>query len=170
MSKSKIKIVIMIVSMFLFVVTIGLIISMSKIDKHTEDTTTLCMATVSDVDIIDTGKRIFAEINIKEYDTSLQISTNISENIEINDIKDLKNGQTIVFRIENIKVAQMNEVEFINIVSLGTDTKEIFSLDEYNKYIHKSAYPTRIVGIVMAVLFLFISLFCYLKIKRNASV
>lgn len=163
MNKSKVKIVIMIVSMFLFAATVGLIISMSKIDKQTENTTTFYTATVSDIDITDTGEKIFAEIHTKEYSTSLQISTNISKNIKMDDIRDLKNGQTIFFRIENIKVEQMNKAEFINITSLRTDAKDIFSLEEYNKYIHDSAYPTRIASIVMALLFLFISLFCYLS-------
>lgn len=170
MNKSKVKIVIMIVSMFLFAATVGLIISMSKIDKQTENTTTFYTATVSDIDITDTGEKIFAEIHTKEYNTSLQISTNISKNIKMDDIRDLKNGQTIFFRIENIKVEQVNKAEFINITSLRTDTKDIFSLEEYNKYIHDSAYPTRIASIVMALLFLFISLFCYLSIKRNTSI
>lgn len=169
MNKSKIMLVIMIVSMLLFVVTIGLIISMSKIDKQNEDTTSLFTATVSGIDISDIGEKISAKIHIKEYKTSLQISTNISKYIEMDDVRDLKNGQTIFFRIENIKVEQMNIVEFINIVSLKTNTKDIFSLDEYNKYIYNSAHPTRIASIIIALLFLFTSLFCFLKIKRNMN-
>lgn len=167
MKKSKIIIVIMIVSLLLFVATIGLIISMSEIDKQTEDTTTFYTATVISVDVTNTGENIFAEIHTKEYNTSLHISTNISKNIRMDDVRNLRNGQTIFFGIENIKIGQMNKAEFVNITSLKTDTKDIFSLEEYNKCIHNSAYPTRIASIVMASLFLSISLFCYLKIKRK---
>ncbi len=169
MKKSKIKIAIMIISLLLFVATIGLIISMSKIDKQTEDTTTLYTATVTDVNITNTQKNVFIEINTKEYNTSLHISTNISENIDIEDVKKLKKGQTIFFRIENTQVHQINEVEFVNITSLKTDTKDILSLEEYNKCIYNAARPARIASIVMASLFLFISLFCYLKIIRQSN-
>lgn len=167
MKKSKISIVIMVVSLLFFVLTIGLMISMSKIDKQTEDTTTFYTATVVSVDITNTEENIFAEIHTKEYTTSLHISTNISKNIKMNDVRKLKNGQTIFFGIENIKARQMNKVEFVNITSLKTDAKDIFSLEDYNECIHNSAYPARIVSIVMASLFLSISLFCYLRIKRK---
>lgn len=167
MKKSKIKIVIMSVSLLFFVATIGLIISMSKIDKQTENTTTFYTATVIGVDVTNTGENIFAEIHTKEYNTSLHISANISKNIRMDDVRNLRNGQTIFFGIENIKVRQMNKVEFVNITSLKTETKDILSLEEYNKCIHNSVYPARIASIVMALLFLSISLFCYLKIKRN---
>lgn len=169
MKKPKIKIIIMIVSLLFLVATIGLIIFMSKINKQTEDTTTCYTATVNGVDVTDTGESIFAEIYTKEYDTSLYISTNISKNIRMDDVRDLRNGQTIYFRIENIKVEQMNKVEFIDITSLKTDTKNIFSLKDYNEYMHNFVYPAKIAGIIVALLFLFISLFCYLKIKRNTS-
>lgn len=142
---------------------------MSEIDKLNENNTTLFTATVNRVDVIDSGDGIFAKIYVNEYDTCLQISTNICKYIEIDDICKLKNGQTIFFRIENIKVEQMNIVEFINVVSLKTNTKDIFSLDEYNKYIYNSAQPTRIASIIIALLFLFTSLFCFLKIKRNMN-
>lgn len=158
----------MVVFLLLFVATVGLIISMSKIDKQTDATTTLYTATVTGVDITDMGDKASAEIHTREYRTSLYISTNIAKSIKMEDIRSLKDGQTISFRIENIKVRQMNEVEFVNIVSLRTDTKEILSLDDYNKFIYNSAYPARVASVVMALLFLTASLFCWLKIKRKA--
>lgn len=169
MIRIKKNVIIMWVSFFCFVVTLGLIISISKIDKQTNETTTIYKATINDVFITDTGNNLFVEICTKEYDTSLKISTNISKNIKIDDITDLKEGQTIFFQIENIKVKQMNKVEFINITSLKTDTKEIFSLEEYNMYINNSAYPTRIVGIVMALLFLFVSIYCWNKHRTQGE-
>lgn len=170
MKKPKIKIVIMIVSLLFFVVTIGLLISMSKIDKQTESTTTFYTATVISVAVTDMGENIFAEIHTKEYKTSLYISENISKNIRMDDVRNLRNGQTIFFGIENTKVQQMNEVEFVNITSLKTDTEDILSLEEYNKCIHNSVVPARIAGVIMASFFLFISLLNYLKFKRNRNI
>lgn len=166
MKKSKIISIIMIVSMLFFIATIGLTISMSKIDKQTENTTKFYTATVNSVDIVDTGGSVFAEIHTKEYDNSWHISTNISKNIKMDDVRNLRNGQTIYFRIENKKVEQINEVEFINITSLKTDTKNIFSLEDYNEYIRNSAYPAKTASIIVALLFLFIPIFCYFKTRK----
>lgn len=159
----------MIVFILFFVVTIGLIISMSKIDEQTEGTTTVYTATIRDVDITDTGKRVFAEIHTNEYTTALQISTNICQNIEIDKLRELGKEEQIFFAIENSKMEQMNQVEFINIISLETSAKGIFSIEEYNTYLHNSAHPARIISIVMALLFLFMSLRCCLKIKEIKS-
>lgn len=167
MKKLRSNIVIMFVSLQFLVVTIGLIVSMSKIDKQTEDTTSLYTATVIGVDVTNTGENIFAEIHTKEYNTSLYISTNICKNIRMDDVTNLREGQTIYFRIENIKVPQMNKVEFVNITSLKTDMKDILSLEEYNKYIYNSAYSARIVSISMVLFFLSVAIFCCLKIKSN---
>lgn len=169
MKKAKINIVIMIISLLFFIGTVGLIISMHQIDKQTEDTTTLYTATVSGVDITDTGENIFAKIHIKEYNTSLHIDTTISKNISMDDVRNLENGQTIFFRIENIKVQQMDKVDFLNITSLKTDKNNIFTLEEYNAFISDSAYPARIAGIITAILFFSISVFCYLKINKTGD-
>ncbi len=167
MNKLNIKIVILVISILFFIGMIGLMIFMSQIDKQTEDTTTYYAATVTEIWINRIENSIYAEIHTKEYDSALQISTNITKNINMNDVKDLKNGQKIFFRIENIKSDQMNKVDFINIVSLKTETKDIFSLEDYNRYISNSAYPARIASVAVVLLFLFISLFCFFSIKRK---
>ena len=163
------KIVIMLMSLLFFIAMIGVIIFMSRIDKQTEDTTALYTATVMGVDINNIGENVFAEIHTKEYSTSLYISTNIGQNIDIDDVRNLKNGQTIFFRIENVKVQQMNKVEFVNITALKTDTNDIFSLEDYNNCIYNSAYPARVASVIMASLFLSFSLLFYLKINKNKN-
>jgi len=162
MNKSKTKII-MIVSTLVFVVTLGLVVSLHGIDKQTEDTTTLYTATVSGVAVVETEKTMHIEICTKEYNTFLLVSTNISPNINLEDIKELKNGQTISFRIENRKVGQMDKVNFINIVSLKTDTKSIFSLEDYNEFVYDFAYPVRLAGISIVVLSLVTLVFCLFK-------
>ena len=169
MKKSKIKTVTMIMSLLLFVVAIGLNISMGNIDKQTEDTTTFYTATVISVDVTDAGENSFADIQTKEYNTALHISTNISKNMGMDEVRNLSNGQKIWFGIENTKAQQMNKVEFVTITALKTDTKEILSLEQYNQYIHDSAHPARIASVVMACFFLVISVFCYWNIKKNGS-
>ena len=163
------KIIIAIISLWLFVGTIAVVISMHGIDKQTENTTTSYTATVSGVEITNTGEGKFAEIDVKEYRNHLAITTNISKHINIDDVQNLKNGQIIYFQIENVKVQHLNNSAFVDITSLKTDEKVIFSLDEYNQYMRISAYPARIAGIVFSLLFLSISVFCFYKIKRNRT-
>ena len=170
MNKLNIKIVILVISILFFIGAIGLMVFMSQIDKQTEDTTTHYTATVTETWINSIGNSIYAEIHTKEYTNALQISTNISKNINMNDVKDLKSGQKIFFRIENIKSDQMNQVDFINIVSLKTETKDIFSLEDYNRYICNAVYPARIASVALVLLFLFISLFFFFSIKRKKNI
>lgn len=167
MYKSKSRIVLMFVFLSLFVVTVGLILSMRNIDNQNENTTILHTATVDYIDVTNTGDSVYLEIYTKEYRTSLMISTNISWRINIEDVKNLKEGQTIFFRVEKTKANQINEVSFINITSLETETNCIFSLKDYNQIMHASAYPTRMFGSVMALIFLSISIFFYYKIKKT---
>lgn len=169
MKKNKTKIIVMFVSTILFIATIGLIISINKIDKQTENTTTSYIATVIDVDITDTGNGVFAEIYTNEYNTTLYISTNICKNIRMDDVKNLEKGETIFFRIENMKVKQMGNVRFVNIISLKTETENIFTLNQYNKSTSNSVFHTRIAGVAMSLFFFFIALFNYLSVRKNKT-
>lgn len=163
MNMFKRKIVVSTISIFFFMVMLGLMISLNTIDKYTEDTTTLYTATIDIVEITDTGRNIYCKIHVSEYDTSLQISTNISKNIEIDKLKGLEKGQIIFFRIDTDKTEQMNNVAFVDIVSLRTDDIELFSLDEYNSYIYDEAKPARILGFMLMLVSLIIFIMCILR-------
>lgn len=163
--KSKI---IMAVAFLLFDVTIVLTILLSGIDKKTWFTTTLYTATVTDVDITDTGKNISAEIHTKEYHAGLYISKRVAKGI-IDDVKNLENGQTIYFRIENSKVQQIDEAESVDIVSLETNKKAILSLEKYNECIYNLVHPAKIAVTAMSVLFIAIATICYQHIKKSAK-
>lgn len=138
---------------------VGILISIRDVDQQTEETTTLYSGTISYVDIRQTGERMFVEIYTKEHHTSLLIHSNVSENINMSEVCDLKSGQTIYFRIENIKVKQFGNVDFIDIISLNTDAKSYFSLDEYNKFIHNSVNSARIACVIISLLSLVV-LYC----------
>lgn len=167
MNKAKRNIVFMILFLFLFLVIIGLLIVSDVIDKQTDDTTTLYTATVSRVDVTDTGNAVSVDIYTREYNTSLYLTPTVCEYIKTEDLRDLNAEETIFFRIENMKVKQMNEVGFLDIVSLKTDKKEIFTLEQYNQYMRDTACPTRITGFLFAFVFLGMSLHCYWKSRGS---
>ena len=169
MNSRRVKIVIMIVSLLFFVILTGVLVSMYEIDKQTEDTTTLYIATIKNIHIAGTMENTYAEIFTNEYDSALRVSTNIASKIDIDSVKELNKGQMIFFRIENFKVEQMDQVEFLDIVSLSTNVKEIYNLDEYNEHIHNAAHPARVTGVVMAVVSLIVALFCCLAIRKTGK-
>lgn len=169
MKKTKFTVIILIFSILFLIGTVGIIGFMMQIDKQTENTTTCYSATVSNVQVTNTEKHLYVEIQLNEYNSNLQISTNISKNINIEDINGLKKGQKIFFRIENIKVDQINHVEFVDIVSLKTENKDIFTLDDYNKYMKQSAYPAKIAGIIVSLAFLSIAVCCVFSLKKKVG-
>ena len=161
------QIIIMIVSFILFLGLIGLLVYIHDSYQQTEETTTLYTATVTGVEIVDNGEYTSACIYTKEYENYLLITSNIIQNIKMDDVKNLENGQTIYFGIENENAPQMNKVEFLHITSLKTDTKVIFSLADYNQYGLESFLPGRILIIIVAVLFLANAISCFLRIKKR---
>lgn len=170
MSKSTINVIIMFLSLLFFCGTIGLIITMCEIGMLTEEKTTELIATVIDTELTNTGTDVFAEIYTKEYDTSLLISNNICNYMETDKLSDLKTGDTIFFRIENANLEQINVVDFINIVSLRSDRKNIFSLKEYNEIMSISAQPAQVVSVIVAIFFLVVFLSFFFKfITKNRA-
>ena len=169
MKKRKLIVFSLILFLIFFFGIIGLLISMNSIDKQTEKNTTEFMATVTNVETTDTGKNIYVEIYTEEYGDILHISTSVSKKIDMDDINNLQKGQTIIFRIENNMLDQFEKIGFGNIVSLKTSEKEIFSLISYNKYIHDSAFPARIAGIVLISIFLLTSAHCVLLLYKTGD-
>lgn len=163
MKNSKIDVAVMLFSLLFFLGSIGIIFFMNKADKFTEEKIIEQRATLKDIEISNSNK-VFAEIYTREYENSFLISTIVCGKINLNDLRSLKKGDTLFVGIkkENEKLA--NQVEFIDIVSLRTESQSIFSLDDYNKYMNESARPTRIASVVLASIFLYI--FSYFLFKR----
>ncbi len=153
MKRLNIKLVMLVISIIFSIGSIELIIMMCQSYKQTEDTTKSYSATVKSVSIKGTGEDVSAEIYTEEYDTALYILSHISRNINMNEVRALKSGQRIVFSIQNIKADQMNEVSFIDLTSLKTESKDIFSLEDYNSYIKSTAFFPIIAGVAVAVFF-----------------
>lgn len=168
MRKIKKTVITLVFSIIFFIGTIGILIWMIPVDKQTENITVFYSGTVSKIQVTHTGEDTYVQISTAEYDTSLYLLPIICKNINVDDVSCLQKGQKIFFRIENFKAYQMNEeVEFINIVSLSTEEKDIFTLDDYNNYIRKSANSARIAAIAVVVLLLLVTVFCAFSIRHK---
>ena len=157
----------LVISIIFFVGFLVIFLAVISDYKQSNETTTLYTATVSRVDIADTGTQLFVNIYTNEFDNYFSISSNITKNISIDSIEEIKNGQKIYFRIKNTIVKDIDKVIFLPINSLSTETKNIFSLEDYNKYLQKESYPARIVCIIMAIIFLGIAILSYIKIRAR---
>ena len=166
--KTIIKKVVIIISLSVALMYIGLLIYTIRIDRLTEDTTSLYTGTVERVEVAGRKNNIHANIYLEDYKTSLFISSPVAKYIGIEDLRnELTKGQEITFQIASQNSHYMNEVSFLDIVALKTDVKTIYSLNQYNEAIHEAAHPMRVAGIVMVLLLSFVSIFCLISIPKG---
>lgn len=167
MKNHRLQSIVLAVSTLLFLGSIGLHISIDFADNHTKENTTRFSATVDSIQVTNTRNKVYAEIHTKEFCTTLQISTNITKHISVDDVQRLLPGQSVFFSVQNTKVDHINEVEFIEIVSLETEAKTIFSLQDYNQIIAKAVYPAKVATVVLASVFLLLSLFSFISVTKK---
>jgi hypothetical protein len=167
MKNRKVLIVIIAMSLICFIGISGNLIIMTDFDKNTDENTVMFSATVSEITINDTGEQINAEIMTNEYSTALWISGTVCENINIDDIRDINKNQAIRFRMAESKANQIDYADFLDIISLETESKVLFSLEDSNEFFYKTALPARIVSIVADVAILAIVVFCIVSLRRN---
>ena len=157
--------------MFFSIFTVALFIFINIENNHTYKTITSHTATVRQVQIDDIGDEISAKIYTNEYVSCFIIDAYVLENIDIADIKELKNGETINFSIDNRNAKHPDSLSMWILTSLSTNSKEIYSLNDYNKYEHKAMLGPKIICIVMSLVYLILSLILFKKsTKKNAEV
>ena len=153
-------------SLIIFFGTLVNVIIMN-IDPSKSNTTEFT-ATVKSVKIVGEGARDYCVIYSKEYGNKI-ITDNVREISDISDFTGLKEGQLVFFRVENIWLDQsgkIKEMDFIPIVSIRTAEKEIVSLSDYNEYRDNMRLPPTLAAIVVALIFLFISIRCISRLKE----
>lgn len=156
----------------LFVISLGMmgnIFLIKNVNKQTEETTKEIKATIECINKSFQGDDICFEISVKEFDTKLYISPDVCTKINIDDIYSLQEKQEIFFRIENIWWEEFEESSFVEIVSLKTSEKNIFSLKDYNESISKDTNVAQIMGLIVAVIFFLIAICNLIRYKKRVS-
>lgn len=151
----------MILSIFFWICTIGmtgLFVLLNNANKLTTQNTSEFVATVERSVITNIGEDLSIEIFTEEYNIPLYVSTNISNKIDVSRIESMTNSDTIIFRVENHLYEQIEAMDFLNIVSLKMSDNDIFSLDDYNMFMHESTKPARIASAILTCLFLILSI------------
>ena len=157
---------IMIVSLCIFVVFALFLMVAIRLHTQTEETTTSYTATVNEIRFNGTGNGINIEIYTEEFNNYLLISEDISKFLDMNDIKELKKGQTVYLTIENYEAEIIEDALFVSINSLKTDAQEIFSLQDYNEYMFKNALPAEIMCTVSALISLIVFIYSFCKYRK----
>lgn len=159
----------LILCLILFFGMIGLLLIINGIDKQNEENTIELTAVVESTQVTNPNNHVHAEI-LLEGNKKLLIQNSIGEKINVDYIKNLQNGEIVFFRIEK-QMEEHYEAGMVNIVSLRTERDEIFSLNDYNTFIHETAFQARIACIIAAIIFLILALLliwrlrCYKKKK-----
>jgi len=166
--KTTIKVLALILSIVVIFAMMAVLIFYNKADKLTESNTTLCSATVVgwQTTRVNNGDIIKIVLQTEEYEAYFVITEYIAKNINTDFVEDLTE-QSISFRIQNNMTDRVDQGKSIDMVSLESETEEIFSLEDYNKYIHDSLNPLRIACVVIAVLFLAVAVFCAVSMRNT---
>ncbi len=166
MNKNK-RSILVIVSLIMLMGMFGNIFITYGVDKQTEITTTEYIATISDVEIIDTVRYPYIKIYTNEYANSWVIPSLIVENVKITE--KMKKGNQIAVRVENKNVQFINQTNFVEIVSLYQNNEVIFSLEDYNKFKGIGMVGARLGMICCGVICVCIIISYYSTLKKSKS-
>ena len=169
MRSYKRKSVLLAVSVLILIMFIVVTVHFKQNGRQSDETTTAFSATVKNVVMTETETKIYPKIYVNESETCLLINS-ISEEIDLNIVRNLQPGQKIYFRIENYKAKQLEEAKIVDIVSLRTDTQVIYSLDDYNRHFNESVYPrSRTTSYIFIALNAAVIVLTYLSMKKQKS-
>lgn len=167
MRSYKIKSVILTVSVIILMMFIIVTVDFKENGRQSGETTTAFSATVKNVVVTESEAKIYPKIYVNEADTCLLINT-ISEEIDLDLVRNLQPGQKIYFRVENYKAKQLDGAKIVDIVSLRTDTQVIYSLDDYNRHFNESVYPrSRTVSYIFIALNATVVVLTFLSMKKQ---
>ena len=164
MKQKKIITVIGIISLLIFGGIIANIFIMNTKQNLSETNTTEFLGTVKNVATTGTGGDEYGVLCTMEYEAKLYIY-HINDFIDTSEFINLQQGQLIYFRIENAWLDTFDEINFVNIVSLRTNEKDLISLNNYIKFMDKQQRNAIVISIVTAILFLLIFIYCMLCLK-----
>lgn len=164
MKQKKIITVIGIISLLIFGGIIANIFIMNTKQNLSETNTTEFLGTVKNVATTGTGSDEYGVLCTMEYEAKLYIY-HINDFIDTSEFINLQPGQLIYFRIENAWLDTFDEINFVNIVSLRTNEKDLISLNNYIKFMDKQQRNAIVISIVTAILFLLIFIYCMLCLK-----
>lgn len=152
--------------MFLFGI-VGLLLILSSTDRQTQENTTECVASIKDVEISVTERDLFLNMLCNEYSCYLNISTVVSDNIDINNIYALQTGDTIYFRVNNHSLDKLETTATVNVVSLRTDKQQLFSLSNYNDFMHSHVLYAKFALVFVVVVLSIIIVVLIVKLRRK---
>ena len=143
------------------------IFTINSIEEVTETNTTAFMATVSSKTSSDDKATV--ERNIiytEEYYDKIRMDS-IYKNLDVSDLESILPGQIVYFRIMNAWLDQFEEMDFVYIVSLKTEEKEIVTLSCYNEYREGQNFTATFVCSVIIAISIVSFAYCVITLKKS---
>ncbi len=168
---NKAKRIILIVNGFLIIGLLGCSIVMSQDSRISESDTSEYTATVTKTETVGTGENIHVKIYTEEYKNYWVIISNIATRIDLEPINSLSPGQSITLRIRREAVAALNNgsTEFIDIVSLKTDSTEIITLEDYRNISSAAMVPAKISICIFNSLLIIATVILIIRMKKKQN-
>ena len=126
-----------------YICTFGLIVMINDDDKKSETNTDEFEATLTKVNVIESEGEIEVSIITDEFNALLTVDCPVTENVA-NHFRALKAGKTVYFRIDDVWSEQIDDIQFVSIVALQTDNRDILTLSDYNKMIAPEVNKVRL--------------------------
>jgi hypothetical protein len=154
MKKFRPSILIFILLLLFFIGSLVLFFLLFTLHNRTDENTVSYTATVESVEIKQSESNTSLLIHTQEYSNALILPKSVEIQMDLEKVSQLKNGETITFRIEKMHVEEMNNADLMMIVSLKTDSTELLTLEQYNQYIEPSTFPSKIATLVLSTILL----------------
>lgn len=166
-NKNNKYIVILIISCLLFFGMCGNLVSIVAYGNITLNNTTEFTATVKDVLVQRSGDDEGIILVTEEYGDKLRVFQ-YQGFAHTEDFMSIEVGEKISFRIQNAWLDNFEEIPFVNIVQLRTETREIFSFVNYANPTKSDFNLAVVVAILVCVAFLGIVSFCVYKLYKTS--
>lgn len=165
MNKKKLTILLFTISLLMCIAMIAVTVSINERERISVSNSTEFKGTVVSTKIGEDNNDLLGEIQIEELDTVLCV--NWIKTMDVTEIfSELRDGETIYYRIENGWLKKLDSMQFVYIVSLKTENENIFSIDDYNSIYGRARSRIRIATSIIAIGCAGICIYCIFQLKK----
>lgn len=157
------------ISLALAIVLTIIFSEMKLFENMTEDNTVEYAVTVRSIEKKEVGKS-GTEIMIytDQFSNAFRVMGRLCGALDMDKLLDVKQGDKISFRIEATESALLSDKPvFVDVVSMKTDDSELLSLNEYNRIMHDTLMPTKVVNVALIVILFGLAIFFFARTKKQ---
>jgi len=166
----KITTRISVILILLLALTGSIVFSLIGMDVSEKNTTEL-KSVVTEITKSEMESIIAYEIRVKDFDATLCIPKEIVESKGFNVVDSIKVGDTITYRMENMRLKSAKKGELISMASLSIKDEVLYSIDDYNvfnvHYLEKFQDSKNVMHIILAIALVYNVIVLSIQVRRN---